>query len=287
MHIVNKIIYNVNIVKFKIWYKVMPKHKTNQAMLELVDTQNEYQQLDFVLKIKDGQPNDLLIGGVIHLLSSLNNIIDIEEARFKGIFQGSIMCVVTVPQPLQAKAIQNIQKSTKKNKRSTRSIQNLMNKYGYEHDVEISCGYFSENGEYQAQQSLLTIEPLYRYQQSMTQEESFDGYVVRLQQGKDSTDHLTIQLKNGNEIKASCHREMLLSLKPYLATDTKLRFHGMATYTTSSHTYDMKLKNYVLERFNVIEEQSIDEWIEDFRSHGYSNWSSYEDPIAHWLKERS
>lgn len=264
----------------------MPKHKTNQANLALVD-KNKYQSLDFVLRIKDGQPNDLLIGNVIKLLGALNNFVDIKEARFKGIFQGSIMVAVSVPQAFQNKAIYNIQKSTKKNKRSTRTIQNLMAECGFEQDIEISCGHFLENGEYQAQQNLLTIESLFRHQQSISQKESVDGYVVRLQQGKDHTDHITIQLHNGDEIKASCHREMLLRLKPYLATNIKLRFSGMAVYTTTAHSYTMTLKSYAVEYVEQIENQQIEEWVDMFRSYGDSHWSSHQDPMAYWLAERS
>lgn len=263
----------------------MSDHKTYQETLAFVDTQQEHQLLDFVLKIKDGQPSDLLISSVISLLGSLNNIVNIEEARFKGIFQGSIMIAVSVPQSLQAKAIQNIQKTTKKNKRSMQAIQNLMAKHGFEHDVEISCGYLLENGEYQVQQSLLTIEALSNQQQSITQEESFDGYVIRLQQGKDSTDHLTIQLDNGDEVKASCNREMSLRLKEYYST-TKLRFYGQAIYRTSNNSYSISLKSYTVERISPIDDLAFDNWVEDFRACGYSNWSSHEDPVDHWLKER-
>ena len=43
--------------------------------------------------------------------------------------------------------------------------------------------------------------------------------------------------------------------------------------------------SFVLE-IHVIEDVTLDEWIDDFRAKGASNWSTHDDPIAEWLKER-
>ena len=43
--------------------------------------------------------------------------------------------------------------------------------------------------------------------------------------------------------------------------------------------------SFVLE-IHVIEDVTLDEWIDDFRSKGASNWSKYDDPIDEWLKGR-
>lgn len=33
-------------------------------------------------------------------------------------------------------------------------------------------------------------------------------------------------------------------------------------------------------------ELSLEQWIDEFRSCGESNWSLHQDPIEHWLQER-
>ena len=40
------------------------------------------------------------------------------------------------------------------------------------------------------------------------------------------------------------------------------------------------------DKFEVIDDMELDDWVNNFRSKGASNWLNYDDPIAEWLKER-
>ncbi|MFX9597053.1 hypothetical protein ABTO83_19860, partial [Acinetobacter baumannii] len=85
-------------------------------------------------------------------------------------------------------------------------IQKELNKYGL-HNAEISNGNLKEGQPYQPSQILYSVPEL-DYEESFTQDESIDGYLTRLQKGKDKSDHITIILNNGDEVPAECSHKL-------------------------------------------------------------------------------
>ncbi|MDR7015085.1 hypothetical protein [Acinetobacter sp. 3657] len=267
--------------------KVGKKGKLAQQNLDLYDPSVQQEQggdLDFVLKIHDGHLHDLEISSVANLLSALGQIVGIKQASFKTIKEGSTTIAVTVPNDLKATAILNVTKDTAAKHKQVARIQKELGKY-HLHDAEISYGTLKEDEIYQPKE-ILYVVPELETEEVFTQEESLDGRLTRLQKGRDKSDHITIILNNGVEIPAQCSKTLLKELHPYFDKDTNLRFEGEATYLSKSNTYQLTLKKYIINKFHVIEDVSLEAWIDDFRAKGASNWSKYDDPIAEWLKER-
>lgn len=267
--------------------KVDKKGKPTQQSLDLLDPAVQQEQagdLDFVLKIHDGHLHDLEISSVVNLLSALGQIVGVKQSSFNTIKEGSTTIAITVPEDLKSVAILNVTKDTTAKRKQISRIQKELCKYGFSH-AEISYGTLREDEVYKPKE-ILYVVPEVETEDVFTQEESLDGRLTRLQKGKDKSDHITIILNNGEEVPAQCSKKLLEELHPFFNTDQSLRFEGKATYLTKSNSYQLILKKYVIHKFHVIEDMTLDEWIDDFRSKGASNWSKYDDPIGEWLKER-
>ena len=267
--------------------KVCKKGEAAQHSLDLFNPAVQQEQagdLDFVLKIHDGHLHDLEISSIANLLSALGQIVGIKQASFNTIKEGSTTIAVTVPNDCRSLAMSNVMKDTAAKHRQSARIQKELGKYGY-HRAEISYGTLKDNEIYEPKE-ILYVVPELETEEEFKQEESLDGRLTRLQIGRDKSDHITIILKNGVEVPAQCSKKLLEELKPYFNTDKSLRFEGEATYLSKSNTYQLTLKKYIINKFHVIEDVSLEEWIDDFRAKGASNWSTHDDPIAEWLKER-
>lgn len=262
-------------------------NKTPQQSLDLIDPAVQQEQdgdLDFVLKIHDGHLHDLEISSVANLLSALGQIVGVKQASFNTIKEGSTTIAVTVPNDCRSQAMSNVRKDTAAKHKQISRIQKELGKYGFHH-AEISYGTLNKNEIYKPKEILYVVPELER-EDTFKQEESLDGRLTRLQKGRDRSDHITIILNNGEEIPAECSKKLLKELLPYFDKDTNLRFEGEATYLSKSSSYQLTLKKYIINRFHVIEDVSLDEWIDDFRAKGASNWSRHDDPVSEWLKER-
>lgn len=261
--------------------------KIIQQSLDLMDASVQPEQeadLDFVLKIHDGHLHDLEIASVANLLSALGQIVGVKQATFKTIKEGSTTIAVSVPSDYKSLAISNVLKDTATKRKQIARIQKELSKYRF-HNAEISYGNLKENEIYKPTQILYTVPEL-ETEETFHQEEALDGRLTRLQKGKDKSDHITIILNNGEEVPAQCSKKLLEELHPYFNTDKCLRFEGEATYLSKSNSYQLTLKKYSINKFCVIEDIGLDEWIDSFRSKGASNWSQHDDPISEWLKER-
>lgn len=261
--------------------------KTPQQSLDLQDSSVQKEQggdLDFVLKIHDGHLHDLEISSVANLLSALGRIVDVKEASFNTIKEGSTTIAVTVPNDCRSLAMSNVLKDTAAKHKQIARIQKELGKYGY-HRAEISYGTLKDDEVYEPKE-ILYVVPELETEETFTQEESLDGRLTRLQKGRDKSDHITIILNNDVEVPAQCSTKLLEELHPYFNTDKSLRFEGEATYLSKSKSYQLTLKKYIINKFHVIEDISLEEWIDDFRAKGASNWDKHDDPIAEWLKER-
>lgn len=267
--------------------KVGKKGEVAQHSLDLSDPAVQQEQagdLDFVLKIHDGHLHDLEISSIANLLSALGQIVGIKQASFNTIKEGSTTIAVTVPNDLRHTAILNVTKDTVAKHKQIARIQKELGKYGFHH-AEISYGTLKQDEIYEPKE-ILYVVPELESEEEFKQLESLDGRLTRLQIGRDKSDHITIILKNGVEVPAQCSKTLLEELKPYFNTDKSLRFEGEATYLSKSNSYQLTLKKYIINKFHVIEDVSLEEWIDDFRAKGASNWTTYDDPIAEWLKER-
>lgn len=267
--------------------KMGKKGNVAQQSLDLFDPTVQQEQvgnLDFVLKIHDGHLHDLEISSIANLLSAFGQIVGIKQASFNTIKEGSTTIAVTVPNDSRSLAMSNVIKDTVAKRKQIARIQKELGKYGYRR-AEISYGTLKD-GEVYKPEEILYVVPELESEEIFKQEESLDGRLTRLQKGKDRSDHITIIMNNGNEVPAECTKKLLTELLPYFDKDTNLRFEGEATYLSKSNSYQLTLKKYIINKFHVIENVSLEEWIDDFRAKGASNWSTHDDPIAEWLKER-
>lgn len=261
--------------------------KTPQQSLDLLDSSVQKElddDLDFVLKIHDGHLHDLEISSIANLLSALSQIVGVKQASFNTIKEGSTTIAITVPSDCKSLAISNVMKDTVAKHRQIARIQKELGKYGFHH-AEISYGTLNQDEIYEPKE-ILYVVPELESEETFKQEESLDGRLTRLQKGKDRSDHITIILNNGIEIPAECSKNLLKELLPYFDKNTNLRFEGEASYLSKSNSYQLTLKKYIINKFHVIEDVSLEEWIDDFRAQGTSNWSAHDDPIGEWLKER-
>ena len=118
-------------------------------------------------------------------------------------------------------------------------------------------------------------------EETFTQAESLDRLLTRLQKGRDKSDHINI-FNNGVDVPAQCSKK-LLELYPYFNTEKSLRFEGGVIYLSKFNSYQLMFKKYIINRFHVIENVSLEEWIDDFRAKGTLNWSIHYDRVGGWL----
>lgn len=262
----------------------MSKHDKYQCKLNLDDHPlSEDEELDFVLKIDEGHLSDLEISTVSTLLSALGQIVKIKEAKFNVIKEGSTTIAIRVPSEKKHLAINNIQKKTKENQKQISRIEKELNRYKYSKAI-ISYGYFNDD-KYEPKENLLTVNKALT-NEKFSQIDSLEGRIIRLQVGKDESDHITIILNNGKEVPAICSKKILMDLHQYFNTDTRIRFTGVADYEKYPNSFKLHLKKYSINEFVVVNDMDIDEWVDSFRNIGSSGWKNFDDPISEWLKER-
>ncbi|SSQ41818.1 Uncharacterised protein [Acinetobacter baumannii] len=117
------------------------------------------------------------------------------------------------------------------------------------------------------------------------QQESIRGRIVGLLEGRDKTDHISVNTISGKNVKVTISPELSANLGVKWRTEHQLEISGKAKYKYRNYK-DVELVQFIAESINEIQEGNILDWIDNFKKAGDSGWNDFDDPIEAWLKER-
>lgn len=120
--------------------------------------------------------------------------------------------------------------------------------------------------------------------QKLKQSETLRGTITRIAVGKDIL-NIGIAFLNGFKVSTKASSTMLESLRNCLGTDIQIDFTGIATYSYSDG-FQLYLDDFKLDSFEILENDSIEEWINDFVGFGRSGWQDLDDPYQVLENER-
>ena len=78
---------------------------------------------------------------------------------------------------------------------------------------------------------------------------------------------------------------MVEILRNYIASEKIIEFSGTATYSESGD-FQLYLEDFKVESFEILENDTVDDWVNDFVSFGRSGWEDLEDPYQALKDER-
>jgi hypothetical protein len=117
----------------------------------------------------------------------------------------------------------------------------------------------------------------------LKQDGYLDGQIYRIG-GKDATIHVSITSGDRDYTGLEANRALAHQLGTYFL-DATLRFYGTGTwYRQGSGEWD--LKKFKIDRFEVLDDESLSETVKKLRDVQGSEWSKLADPIQALLEDR-
>lgn len=267
------------------------KDELAQQTLDLEPTESSHltadgeDLVDFMLKIEDAHLPHLSIQSIANIMTAFSNMMGGKKnaITFGTIQSGCVDVSLCAPVSKQNIVLSSITDSASKHSGAFKALEKELLKNDC-FDVSIySKHHLADDKEKVLIQKLdIRPEPI-----TFQQEDTIDGQVIRLFDGRDASDHITIATPSGKHVPAECSAPTLIELKSYIKSGQLLRFEGIATYQMNQDAFGSDLKKFKVNNFFPVEKQSIDDWIDQFQQHGDSGWNQFADPIQEWLKERS
>lgn len=116
------------------------------------------------------------------------------------------------------------------------------------------------------------------------QNENLRGRIYKISAGKDSY-YLGINFLNGFKVNTKVTQNMVEVLRNYIASEKIIEFSGIATYSDSGD-FQLYLEDFKVESFEILENDTVDNWVDDFVSFGRSGWQDLDDPYQVLKDER-
>lgn len=213
------------------------------------------------------------------LLESLCKILGSKNLEWGCIEEGSANYAVKCNSDFLDEKLASVNKSLALENRAVGYITEFLNKHPKANTMLRYKN--SANDEY------IELHKFKRKEESFEffQHEAIRGRIVGLLEGKDKTDHLSVNTINGKNVKVTVSPELSVNLGSKWRTDHQLEISGKAKYKYRNYK-DVELVQFIAESIHEIEDGSLLDWIEGFKKAGDSGWSEFDDPIDTWLKER-
>src|SRR5690606_26180782 len=116
------------------------------------------------------------------------------------------------------------------------------------------------------------------------QNENLRGRIYKISAGKDSY-YLGINFLNGFKVNTKVTQNMVEILRNYIASEKIIEFSGIATYSDSGD-FQLYLEDFKVESFEILENDTVDNWVDDFVGFGRSGWQDLDDPYQVLKDER-
>lgn len=116
------------------------------------------------------------------------------------------------------------------------------------------------------------------------QNESLRGRAFKMSAGKDFYS-LGVNFLNGFKVSVKITQDMAEVLRNCLASSKIIEFSGVATYSDSGN-FQLYLEDFKVDSFEILEEDTVDKWVDDFVGFGRSGWQDLDNPYEVLKDER-
>ncbi|MFH7808776.1 MULTISPECIES: hypothetical protein [unclassified Acinetobacter] len=233
-------------------------------------------KLVIALRLPDKKPTDLKFGEMAELFKQFANLLKGSKDNFGYLQEGSIY--VGSP-PLDAEeykvAIDQVLQS------DGGDLDQYLSKHLDWGNAQIGV---HREGESPKQMKILRSIETVITPNKFKQNESLRGRIYKISSGKDSY-YLGINFLNGFKVNTKVTQNMVEVLRNYLASERIIEFNGVATYSDSGD-FQLYLEDFKVESFEILENDTVDSWVDDFVGYGRSGWQDLDDPYRVLEDER-
>lgn len=230
------------------------------------------------LRLPDKMPSDLKFNEMAELFKQFSQLLKGVDDKFGYVDKGSVYVGSSGLSASDCNAvIANIMES------EGGDLDQFLNKHKDWGDAQI--GVHDEGSPPQTMKVLRTIESIdkpIRFKQL----DILRGTTRHWSSGRDETDHIGINFLDGTKISAKTSKQITKKLNKYFGTDTLIDFTGEATYCYADN-FELELVDFRIDNVEILEDVSIDTWVDEFVGFGRSGWQDFEDPYAILKDERS
>lgn len=230
------------------------------------------------LRLPDKMPSDLKFNEMAELFKQFSQLLKGVDDKFGYVDKGSVYVGSSGLSTSDCNAvIANIMES------EGGDLDQFLNKHRDWGDAQI--GVHDEGSPPQTMKVLRTIENIdkpIRFKQL----DVLRGTTRHWSSGRDETDHIGINFLDGTKISAKTSKQITKKLNKYFGTDTLIDFTGEATYCYADN-FELELVDFRIDNVEILEDVSIDTWVDEFVGFGKSGWQDFEDPYAILKDERS
>lgn len=243
------------------------------AINEEVDMSDK---LVIALRLPDKKPSDLKYSEIIELLKQFSALTKGVEDKFGYIQEGSIY-LGTAPVTESQYSIIHEQILNSKDG----DLDHFLRKHQDWGNAQIGV---HREGESPLQMKVLrsigeTLAP-----QKFKQNDRLRGRVAKISTGKGCY-YLGISFLNGYKASSKITESMAIILRNYLVSSTIIEFSGVATYSYGS-SFNLYLEDFKVESFEILEDDTVEQWVDDFVNYGKSGWQDLDDPYKVLEDER-
>ena len=236
------------------------------------------EKLVIALRLPDKKPTDLKFNEMAELFKQFSHLLKGIDDSFGYVQEGSIyLGSSSLNQAQYTAVIENIIHS------EGGGLDQFLSKHADWGDAQL--GFHREHESPQTMEIVRTIKSIQK-PLKFKQLDILRGSTRHWKSGKDESDHIGISFLDGSQISAKSSKEITSKLNRYFGTDTLIDFTGEATYCYSDN-FQLELVDFRIDNIEILEKNSIDEWVDEFISFGKSEWQEFEDPYAILKDERS
>lgn len=230
------------------------------------------------LRLPDKLPSDLKFNEMAELFKQFSQLLKGVDDKFGYVEKGSVYVGSLGLSTSDYNAvIANIMDS------EGGELDQFLNKHKDWGDAQI--GVHDEGASPKTMKVLRTIESIekpIRFKQL----DVLRGKTRHWSSGRDETDHIGINFLDGTKISAKTSKQITTKLNKYFGTDTLIDFTGEATYCYADN-FELELVDFRIDNVEILEDVSIDTWVDEFVGFGRSGWQDFEDPYEILKNERS
>ena len=234
------------------------------------------EKLVVALRLPDKKPTDLKFSEMSELLKQFASLLKGAKDNFGYIEEGSIY--VGSP-PLDAEEYKIVLDQITNSDGG--DLDQYLNKHLNWGNAQIGV---HREGESPKNMKILRSIQTVITPNKFKQNENLRGRIYKISAGKDSYS-LGINFLNGFKVNTKVTQNMVEVLRNYIASEKIIEFSGIATYSDSGD-FQLYLEDFKVESFEILENDTVDNWVDDFVSFGRSGWQDLDDPYQVLKDER-
>ena len=236
------------------------------------------EKLVIALRLPDKKPTDLKFNEMAELFKQFSHLLKGVDDSFGYIQEGSIYLGSSGLNQIQCNTvIENIMHS------EGGDLDQFLNKHKDWGDAEL--GFHKEHESPKQMQILRTIKSIQK-PLKFKQMDILRGSTRHWKSGKDESDHIGISFVDGSQISAKSSKEITSKLNKYFGTNILIDFTGEATYCYADN-FQLELVDFKIISVEILEENSVEQWVSEFVNFGRSGWQDLDDPYEILKDERS